>query len=349
MDRSFYLELAASGHRAPVAADLVLHEKSDPQAIKHDGARLGAVIAEAARRYDSPLAIPLMDLSVEKQAMLEALQVPAGDIDTYHFGQPPTEDQIEKVKTICNGRSTVRMAANCDATTWIVENHPDLLPIGMSIGPFSLLVKLMEDAIMAVYFTAAGMSDQQEPTVAIARRCLELAEIVITASIRAQIQAGAKAIFVCEPAANVVYLSPHQWETGIFQQFVMEPNQRLRQVMREMDCDLILHDCGELTDAMVGELVKLDPAILSLGASRVLWEDARLVPETTVLYGNLPSKQFYSDSIMPRDKVEQLTLELQQKMKQTGRPFILGSECDVLSVQGSETTIKAKVQTMLEC
>jgi hypothetical protein len=31
------------------------------------------------------------------------------------------------------------------------------------------------------------------------------------------------------------------------------------------------------------------PVILSLGSSRVLWEDAQLVPKHVVLYGNLPS------------------------------------------------------------
>jgi hypothetical protein len=32
-----------------------------------------------------------------------------------------------------------------------------------------------------------------------------------------------------------------------------------------------------------------------------------------------------------------------------GHPFILGSECDVLSVQGCEQTIKEKVQAFVTC
>jgi hypothetical protein len=38
---------------------------------------------------------------------------------------------------------------------------------------------------------------------------------------------------------------------------------------------------------------RLRPVILSLGSSR------KLVPNVTVLYGNLPTKSFYSDGAMP--------------------------------------------------
>ena len=53
----------------PIGIDLVLHEKPDPQRIKpdlqrivRDGSLPGEVAEAAARRYASPLAIPLMDL-----------------------------------------------------------------------------------------------------------------------------------------------------------------------------------------------------------------------------------------------------------------------------------------------
>ena len=49
---------------------------------------------------------------------------------------------------------------------------------------------------------------------------------------------------------------------------------------------------------------RLDPAILSLGSSRTLWEDAALVPKSVVLFGNLPTKKFYSDEAMPDEQVK---------------------------------------------
>lgn len=85
MQREFYLDLARQGLRMPIGTDLVLHEKDDVDGILVDGYRLGQVVKEAARRYRTPLAVPHMDLMIEKTAMLELLEVPAPQIPTYHF------------------------------------------------------------------------------------------------------------------------------------------------------------------------------------------------------------------------------------------------------------------------
>jgi uroporphyrinogen-III decarboxylase len=166
----------------------------------------------------------------------------------------------------------------------------------------------------------------------------------------AQIDAGAKAVIVCEPAANIVYFSPLQLRRtwGVFERLVMEPNRRLRERLAARGVDLIFHDCGELEDGMVERFATLDPAVLSLGSSRKLWEDARLVPKTTVLYGNLPSKKFYSDGLVDVAGVKAMTAELDSRLRATGHPYILGSECDVLSVAGCEDCIAAKVRAMLD-
>jgi hypothetical protein len=86
--------------------------------------------------------------------------------------------------------------------------------------------------------------------------------------------------------------------------------------------------------------------MLSLGSSRRLWEDAALVPKQTVLFGNLPSKRFYADDLTCA-MVRQQAGELCERMKAAHHPFILGSECDVLSVPGREEAIQSKVEAML--
>lgn len=178
----------------------------------------------------------------------------------------------------------------------------------------------------------------------------EARRIIIQPYLEAQMAAGAKAIILCEPAANKVYFSPNQLAESyeVFDRYVMQFNRRIREQLRRRGVDLIFHDCGELLDGMVQRFATLDPAILSLGSSRLLWEDAALVPKTTVLYGNLPTKQFYSDQLVSVAKVQQLSRDLTRRMREVGHPFILGSECDVLSVPGSEQTIKAKVAAFLE-
>jgi uroporphyrinogen-III decarboxylase len=341
MDRSFYLELAAAGLRMPIGTHLVLHEHPDHADIVCDGQRLGRVVEAAARRFRSPLALPLMDLKLEKEALLLARGVPPSSVDTFHFEQIPADNAEFKL--------TDRMAAVCGGIHH-VATQTGLLPVGMCIGPFSLMTKLISDPIGPVYLAGAGSTVEDEPEVALVERLLGMALDVIHRYLDAQMNAGAKAIILCEPAANTVYFSPRQLETSYdtFDRYVMKPNLALRDQLGARTVDLIFHDCGELMDDMVSRFSQLDPAIISLGSSRRLWEDAGRLSKSTVLYGNLPTKQFYSDALMSVDKVRQLSAELSDRMRAAGHPFILGSECDILSVPGREETIWKKVEALLD-
>lgn len=341
MDRRFYLDLAAAGLRMPIGTHLVLHEHADHEAIVLDGARLGRVIEETARRFRVPLALPLMDLKLEKEALLRARGVPATDVDTYHFVEPP-EGRAEF-------RLTPRMAAVCGAIRMIATTT-DLIPVGMGIGPFSLMTKLVSDPIAPVFMAGTGATAEDDPEIGLIESLLDHAFETIQAYFAAQMDAGAKAIIVCEPAANSVYFSPNQLAQGydVFDRYVMRYHRALRDRFEARGVDLIFHDCGELQDGMVQRFATLDPAMLSLGSSRQLWHDATLLPKSIVLYGNLPTKQFYSDELMGVERVRQLAADLVGRMRATGHPFILGSECDVLSVAGREAAIQAKVAAFLD-
>jgi uroporphyrinogen-III decarboxylase len=340
LSRQTYLDLAAAGHRAPIGTHLVLHTKADAEAILLDGPRLGGVAAETCERFQTPLAIPVMDLMLEKAAMLGAFGVPAGEVDGFHFDHPPG-DPGEFL-------FTPRMRATCEAIAH-VASKTSLLPVGMGIGPFSLMTKLVKDPITPVFHAGSGMTGDDEAEIAVVEGCLEAGMQVILAFLGAQADAGAKAIIVCEPAANLVYFSPNQLKESfeIFDRYVMSPMRRIKSLLDSKGVDLIFHDCGELTNEMVSRFATLDPVMMSLGCSRRLWEDAALVPKTTVLYGNLPTKNFYSPQLTVAD-VESLSRELLQKMGAAEHPFILGSECDVLSVPGSEREILAKVDAFMK-
>ncbi|MGD8452619.1 MAG: hypothetical protein PVJ57_12440 [Phycisphaerae bacterium] len=151
--------------------------------------------------------------------------------------------------------------------------------------------------------------------------------------------AGARAVIACEPTASTAYVSPRQMSGpgGVFDRYAMHWNRRVR----EVDAELIFHCCGELNDDTVRRFGSLEPVILSLGSSRRLWEDAVLVPQDVVLFGNLPSRKFFSDD-------EITAAELTARMQAAGHPFILGSECDILSVRGAHDVILRKVEAMLD-
>jgi uroporphyrinogen-III decarboxylase len=339
MDRKYYLDLAAGGLRMPIGTHLVLQEHGDHEEIIHDGGRLGAVVAETADRFNTPLAVPLMDLKLEKEALLEGLGVPPLEIESFHFQSAPQNDPAFRL--------TPRMRATCDAIAHVARK-PGLVPMGMGIGPFSLMTKLVSDPISPVYLAGTGLTAEDDPEVALVERAIAIGTRIILNYFTAQIDAGAKAIIVCEPAANLVYFSPKQLENGfeIFDRYVTEPMRRVKSLLDSRGVDLVFHDCGELTDGMVERFATLDAAMISFGCSRCLWDDAALIPKSTVLYGNLPTKQFMSSQLTVAE-VERLARNLLGKMREAGHPFILGSECDVLSVPGSEREIMAKVDAFM--
>jgi hypothetical protein len=350
LDRAFYLELAARGLRMPIGTDLVLNEESEPEKVRLDGAALGRVVARSARRWKTPLAIPLMDLRLEKADLLDRFAVPADSSEAFHFTAPLDDVSVSRNCCDQNAAPGPGSRARNEAVAYI-GSQEDLFPVGMSIGPFSLASRLMADPITAVAMVGRGTPASESDEVLLLHQCLELAEAVVRLSVTRQIAHGARAMMICEPAACKAYLSPRQIRSGsqIFEKLVMAPNLRVKELLDSANCDLFFHNCGELTDEMVQEFAtRLHPAILSLGSSRRLWEDARLVPKDVVLYGNLPTKSFYSDSVMPVSKVIEQTRELRARMTECGHPHILGSECDVLFVADAKTSIHAKVAAMMD-
>lgn len=339
MSRATYLSLAAAGMRMPIGAHLVLHDHPDPEEILLDGRRLGAVVAETAERFRTPLALPLMDLALEKASLLSACGVPQAEIEGFRFTSAPNFPDDFPL--------TPRMRATCEAVTFVAD-RPGLAPVGMAIGPFSLMTKLVADPITPVYLAGSGTSAEEDAEVALVERLLGLGERVIHRYLEAQIDAGAGAVVICEPAANQVYFSPKQLaaDAGHFERFVMDPMRRIAQFLEGRGVDLILHNCGELTDFMVRRFATLRAVMLSLGGSQTLWHDATLVPKDTVLYGNLPSKRFY-DPQFTAAEVERRAQELVSRMSAAGHPFILGTECDVLSVPGREAEILSKVDAFM--
>ncbi len=348
MDRSFYIDLATRGLKMPMGTDLVLNEDPDPEGIRVDGKRLGAVMIAAARRYHTPLAVPQMDLTREKEALLVLLGEDPARKDFHFTGQPGAE-ALARFAAGLSGPFTPAVEANIEAIA-LVANTTELVPLGMCIGPFSLMSKMLADPITPVTFAGMGQTAADDAEVALMETALDLATQLVLEIVRRQVAAGAKLVVIAEPATNKVFFSPKQMHKGsdVFERYAMAPNRRLAGLIREMGAELFFHCCGELIDEMLVAFGTLDPAVLSLGSSRVLWEDAALVPKTTILYGNLPSKKFYSTTLLTKAQVAAAAHDLIVRMREAGHPFILGTECDVLHVPGCECTIREKVDAILD-
>jgi uroporphyrinogen-III decarboxylase len=313
---------------------------------------IGGKLIETARRFDSPLALPVMDLTLEKDIMLRSMGGVA-DIPAFHFHESPSAAQIAAVAGMDVLRSA-RIRAGCDSLAAIAaanKRGEKEVPIGMCIGPFSLMTKLMADPIVPIFMAGSSVTPEEDEEVAMLAALLDLCEKTVQAHCLAQMKAGAVAIFLCEPAANLVYFSPIQIKDGatVYDDFVIAPNLRLKALLDANKVDLIFHNCGALTLEMIASFAVLDPVMISFGSPVNLWEAEPLVPKNTVLYGNLPTKKFYSDSEVPLAGIPAMVAAIEDKLKASGHPYIIGSECDVLSMPGYEKVIMDKVMAFTRC
>lgn len=342
VDRGLFLNLARRELRFPIATDLSLHEHPDPESARRDPALLGQIIAASAARWQNPLAVPLMDLRLEKADLLNAFGVPEDEAEAFHFSERPPSELPPRMFLPAH-------AAAIGAIGWI-RDHTQLIPCGMSIGPFSLMTRLLSDPITPLALLARGLGADGDPGIGIAQRAMQLAVQTVHRSVEAQLRAGAQVVIVCEPSASIAYLSPRQLRQGstLFEDFVLKPNRALRDLIHAGGALLFFHDCGELTDDMVRAFAQdIRPEVLSLGSSRDLAADAALVPEDVVLYGNLPTRRFYSDGALPPEEVRRLTCELLRRVRATGHAHIPGSECDVLHVPGTSGAIAEKLSILM--
>ena len=183
--RAYYIGLAHAGLRMPIGTDLILHEHADPGEIVLDGRRLGQVSEEAACRYGTPLAVPLMDLRLEKADLLHRFGVSEADVDTFHFDVIPSEDDLARVAASIDAAFPARSQAHFDSIRYIA-GETKLVPVGMAIGPFSLMTKLMADPIVPIAMAGMGVTGAEDPGVLMAERCLALAEWTVHRSLRSR-------------------------------------------------------------------------------------------------------------------------------------------------------------------
>ena len=176
-----------------------------------------------------------MDLRLEKADLLGFTGVPESEIDLFHFNAPPSEELLAEVRRAGSRPFSKRIQANQGAVRYIAEKT-NLLPVGMLIGPFSLMTKLIADPILPVAMAGSGVTADEDDAVRLVERCLQLALTTVLRSARAQCDAGARAIIMCEPAANTVYLSPRQLRGGsdIFERFVLTPNRQVRTLLGQL-------------------------------------------------------------------------------------------------------------------
>ena len=120
----------------------------------------------------------------------------------YQFTEAPPEDALAALRSAGKRPLRARNAFNIAAVRYIAE-RTDLLPVGMLIGSFSLMTKLIADPITPVDMAGSGVSAAADSGVRFVERCLELALATVLRSAEAQIGSECDVLHVRDSAETI--------------------------------------------------------------------------------------------------------------------------------------------------
>ena len=163
----------------PVGTDLIMHEEPAPEKIRNDGAALGRVIEKSRSMLahsvggsaDGPAPGDMTSAGSRRSARGPGRHV--------SLSAAPLDDAAlrrltsEQPGTICAG-STARNRALA-----YVHTVPDLVAVGMAIGPFSLATRLMADPISAGAMAGSGVEESESDEVRLLWQCIRIAEAAV--------------------------------------------------------------------------------------------------------------------------------------------------------------------------
>ncbi len=138
MKSPIYLQMAEDGLVMPLATNMVLHGGSSEADIERalgnrEEPDVSSCELRAALEY--PLAVPHMDLRLEKELLLEGLRLGPGSAPRFHFKQAPTTTEVQAMTTAlaAPGTRPSKLRSTPSASSW--GRHRDLVPCAMTIGP----------------------------------------------------------------------------------------------------------------------------------------------------------------------------------------------------------------------
>jgi uroporphyrinogen decarboxylase len=248
----------------------------------------------------------MMDLAVEAGAMgipvrFSPHEPPSIDVHPVHG-----RDDLAALQVL-DPACDARLLSYVDAMSRLAHDSAIPVPIGAYVtGPYTLAALMMG-------MTDVALATRKNP--ALAHDVLGTATQVITRYATMLHEAGADMIAVLEPSA--VLLSPTAFDafSGAY----------LRKIASGISTDWILHICGNSTH-LVPSMAGLGFQALSLDTAVSLPDVAKMVPETTILIGNVHPVEVVAQG--NPDTVRSTATGLLNQM--AGVPnFILSTGCDV--------------------
>lgn len=261
-------------------------------------------IEKLKEKFEPDIIFPLMDLSVEAEAL--GLEIKKPDNESYSVKEHPIKNSEDLKQLSIPDLENSRLSVFIKVVEKMKKNLGDTLIVAYVIGPYSLA-----DLLSGTEDTAMNTIMQPE----FLHETLEFTTKVIDDYGKAMIKAGADGVCILEPAG--VLLSPQTYE-----EFSGNYVKKLKQSWESL---VFLHICGNTTN-IIPKMVDTGCDGLSIDAPVDLVGVKNLIPDDVLVIGNV--NPVATIAYGSREDVEKESTALIEGMKDR-KNYVLSSGCDI--------------------
>lgn len=260
-----------------------------------------------AKKYDTGMAVSLMDLSVEAEAFGSAVHYSKEDVPTVHDALIHDEEEAEALAVPEVGAG--RTGECVEGIRKACERITDRPVFAGMIGPYSLAGRLLD-------MTEIMILCYEEPE--LVETVLEKVTEFLCAYANAFKEAGANGIMIAEPAAGL--LSPN-----LINEFSAPYINKIREAVESDDFLVFYHNCGNV-EPLMQQMKEIDAQAYSFGNAIDIEKALEVIPQDRIVIGNIDPAGTLRNSTP--DQIRTETLQLLERCSKYPN-FVIASGCDI--------------------
>ncbi len=260
-----------------------------------------------AKKYDTGLAVSLMDLSVEAEAFGSPVHYSEDEVPTIHAALVHDEDEADELEVpeVGAGR-TGECVEGIRKACELITDRPVFAGI---IGPYSLAGRLLD-------MTEIMILCYEEPEMV--ETVLEKVTEFLCEYAKAFKAAGANGLMMAEPAAGL--LSPN-----LIREFSTPYVNKIREAVEDDSFLVIYHNCGNV-EPLMQQMLEVDAQAYSFGNAIDIEKALEVIPQDRLVIGNIDPA-----GILRNASPEVVREETQKLLERCSKypNFVLSSGCDI--------------------
>lgn len=260
-----------------------------------------------AKKYDTGMAVSLMDLSVEAEAFGSAVHYSKEDVPTVHDALIHDEEEAEALAVPEVGAG--RTGECVEGIRKACERITDRPVFAGMIGPYSLAGRLLD-------MTEIMILCYEEPE--LVETVLEKVTEFLCAYANAFKEAGANGIMIAEPAAGL--LSPN-----LINEFSTPYINKIRETVESDDFLVFYHNCGNV-EPLMQQMKEIDAQAYSFGNAIDIEKALEVIPQDRIVIGNIDPAGTLRNGTP--DQIRTETLQLLERCSKYPN-FVIASGCDI--------------------